>query len=515
MTTTGNVWPGLEELFAWLGEDNLSRNAQTQEVTAVEANAVHAAYSQWAAAQMEARTELKTLKKEIKTIRDELAKAQARTNRLLDESLLHTPASQGMASAVHKVKPRPPAVFDGSQDLEVVTRFLDEVVHYVRQGASACPSATLDNQLIDTVWRFLSVKIFRWFELEMSRHDIFTIPPANHDYGITWKTVKAAFRTQFVPVTAVSVVRKQWHALKFNKNEVLKFNRRALELIEILGGSLSITRNDPLWEEYLLKLPDMLSRDVTQQAQITRRISKEDLTLGDMMDVVVERTLPYLPAGTTGSGTGGTSYDGVATAGTGERHAPNPIHHDPMDLSNLEDMDLYTVDDEAAKRCFHCTGFGHLARQCPTPSSSVRPAEFRQKNSLQRDQGNSRRGRHYQQNGANRESQRESPAPRQPSQHQAPPRQPPKKNSAPARKPFGQKPFAAAGKLYMVGEDQRMYAVDDVTTGSGAYFGGSWADSEDDWESSKGPRVVELGDESDEEKNGVEEICEGAGKAKQ
>ena len=50
MATTGNVWPSLEELFAWLGEDNLSRDAQTQEVTAVGANAVHVAYSQWAAA---------------------------------------------------------------------------------------------------------------------------------------------------------------------------------------------------------------------------------------------------------------------------------------------------------------------------------------------------------------------------------------------------------------------------------------------------------------------------------
>jgi hypothetical protein len=509
MATTGNVWPSLEELFAWLGEDNLSRDAQTQEVTAVGANAVHVAYSQWAAAQVETRTELKTLKKEMKTMREELAKSQARTNRLFDDSLLRTPASQG-TSAVHKVRPRPPSVFDGSQDLEVVTRFLDEVVHYVRQGASACPSATLDNQLVDTVWRFLSVKIFRWFELEMSRHDIFTIPPANNDYGITWKTVKAAFVAQFVPVTAVSVVRKQWHALKFNKNEVLKFNRRALELIEILGGSLKITRNDPLWEEYLLKLPEMLAKDVTQQAQITHRISKEDLTLGDMMEVVVERTLPYLPAGTTGSGTVGSSHGGVATAGTGERQATTPVHHDPMDLSNLEDTDLYVVDEEGAKRCFHCTGFGHLARQCPTPNSSARPAQFRQKNGLQRDEGNSQRDSHYQQNGGNREVRREPSAPRQPARYQPPPRQPQKKNAAPARKPF-----AAAGKLYMLGEDQRMHAVDDPTMGSGAYFGGSWADSEDDWESSKGPRVVELGDESDEEKDGAEEICEGAGKAKQ
>jgi hypothetical protein len=151
MTTTGKVWPGLEELFAWLGDDNLSCDAQIQKVTAVEANAVHTAYSQWTAAQLEACTELKTLKKEIKTIRDELAKAQARTNRLLDKSVLSTPAIHGMASAVHKVKPRPPSIFDRSLDLKVVTRVLDEDIHYVRQGPSACPSATLDNQLIDTV----------------------------------------------------------------------------------------------------------------------------------------------------------------------------------------------------------------------------------------------------------------------------------------------------------------------------------------------------------------------------
>jgi hypothetical protein len=67
----------------------------------------------------------------------------------------------------------------------------------------------------------------------------------------------------------------------------------------------------------------------------------------------------------------------------------------------------------------------------------------------------------------------------------------------------------------MVGEDQRMYAVDNVLRASGAYFGGSWADSEDDWESSKGSRVVQLGDKSDEEKDNVEEVCEGVERAKQ
>jgi hypothetical protein len=229
-----------------------------------------------------------------------------------------------------------------------------------------------------------------------------------------------------------------------------------------------------------------------------------------MIEVVVEHTLPYHPAGTTCSGTVGTSYDGGATAGTGECHAPNPGHHDPMDLSNLDNTDLYTVDNKAVKRCFHCTGFSHLLHQCPTPNSSTRTAQFRQKNELQRDEGNSEYGGRYQQNGGNQKLRRESSAPPQPVRNQPPPRQPQRKNPAPTRKPF-----AATGKLYMVGDDQRMIAVDEPMTGSGAYFGGSWADSEDDWEAFKGPRVVELGDQSDKEKDSAEDICEGAGKAKQ
>jgi hypothetical protein len=76
MTTTGNIWPGLEELFAWLGEDNLSRDTQTHEVMVVEANTVHTAYFQWATAQVETSMELKTLKKEMKMMREELANSQ-------------------------------------------------------------------------------------------------------------------------------------------------------------------------------------------------------------------------------------------------------------------------------------------------------------------------------------------------------------------------------------------------------------------------------------------------------
>jgi len=55
---------------------------------------------------------------------------------------------------IQNIKPFEPKWYEGSQDLEVVTRHVDEVEHYVRQGASMCPKASSDNQNIDTFWRF-------------------------------------------------------------------------------------------------------------------------------------------------------------------------------------------------------------------------------------------------------------------------------------------------------------------------------------------------------------------------
>jgi len=100
---------------------------------------------------------------------------------------------------------------------------------------------------------------------------------------------------------------------------------------------------------------------------MTRRISKADLTLGDVMEVVTERTLPYLPAGTTGSRVLGSSPD--------EGSATTPVHQDPMDLSNLEETELNTIDRSV--KCYRCLGFGHVARQCGTPISTDRSAKFR------------------------------------------------------------------------------------------------------------------------------------------
>ena len=100
---------------------------------------------------------------------------------------------------VQKVRPLEPKRFDGVQDLEIVTRFLYEVEHYVFQGGAVCAKASKDNQHIDTAWRFLSMRAFQWFENAMTKLGVCSIPPDNYEYGITLEQVREAFKKQYVP----------------------------------------------------------------------------------------------------------------------------------------------------------------------------------------------------------------------------------------------------------------------------------------------------------------------------
>jgi len=75
---------------------------------------------------------------------------------------------------------------------------------------------------------------------------------------------------------------------------MLKFNRWALELITILGASLTITWDNPLWEEYLQKLPEATTNHVSQQTHLMNVLMNKQLTLLGMMDIVAERAMPLL-----------------------------------------------------------------------------------------------------------------------------------------------------------------------------------------------------------------------------
>jgi len=214
---------------------------------------------------------------------------------------------------------------------------------------------------------------------------------------------------------------------------------------------------------------------------LMRRVHKIELTLSDMMDIMAERTLPYLLPKPL-SDTPRVASTPMVTTSTAD-------YGDPMDLSNMEEPELYTVD-EASKRCFWCLGFGHIAKQCPTPSSSIRPAQFRQRQ--QNGSHSQPDGSHSQADGSysrrdegclHREGhwqwRRELP-----SQCPPAPRQPMQRSPTSRRQDLSltQKGLGKAGKLYMVGEDQHVYAVDNLEAGSGTYFEGSW-DDEDEWES--------------------------------
>ena len=92
--------------------------------------------------------------------------------------------------------------------------------------------------------------------------------------------------------------------------------------------------------------------------------------LSDMMNIMAQRTPPYLPP-TMLSDTPRVVSTPTVTTSTAD-------YGNPMDLCNMEDPELYTVD-EVSKWCFRCLVFGQIVKQCPTPSSSVRPAQFRQR----------------------------------------------------------------------------------------------------------------------------------------
>jgi len=411
-TATPPIWPTPTELLAWFGEVNISRDPQDgTTVTAVDANAVVHGYSQWYSSHEQAskrivelekeikgadvdrsvisslKSKIKQLEKEVKAVRtaeefknaDQLAvkldKAQEKTrvwkeryDKLFDvtESLRDTVSTAGNgpthSTYIDKIEPHEPTRFDGSQNLEVVTQFLKDVEHYVRQGGSMSPKATLDNQHIDTIWRFLTTKIFGWFENEMKRRGVNMIPPADHDYGITWAVVRTAFKKQFVPEVASSVVRNEWHTLKFNKSQVLKFNRRALDLVEVLGGSLTITCENPLWDEYVRKLPEPVANDISQQARLMFRLNNVLLTLSDMMDIVADRTLPF-----------------ATTPATEVVQTTTPVY-DPMDLSNIGN-EVNAIDGSV--QYHRCGRMGHIVRQCGTPSNPNRAAQFRSRQEIQ------------------------------------------------------------------------------------------------------------------------------------
>jgi len=140
MSNTPKFWPGPGELHEWIGEVNPSHD-ENSVVIAVSAEAVVNAYAHWYESNQEASVEMAVWKRccdHLLVISEQATKLHAGT---LSQNLI-----------IQKIKPHELKRFDGSQDMEVVTQYLEDVQHFVRQGGAVCQGASEDNQMSRT-WR--------------------------------------------------------------------------------------------------------------------------------------------------------------------------------------------------------------------------------------------------------------------------------------------------------------------------------------------------------------------------
>jgi len=132
MSNTPKLWPEPAELLEWIGEANLSRDENVV-VIAVSAEVVLNAYAQWYDSHREASVKIA----DVVALGHRLCKAEEETA-VWKQSCDHlftiseqTAKLQDRARSqnliVQKIKPHEPKRFDGSQDLEVVAQFLEDV----------------------------------------------------------------------------------------------------------------------------------------------------------------------------------------------------------------------------------------------------------------------------------------------------------------------------------------------------------------------------------------------------
>jgi len=165
MSNTPKFWPGPGELLEWIGEANLSRDENSL-VIAVSSEAVLNADAQWYKSHWETSVEMAVWKwrcDHLLVISEQPTKLHAGT---LSQNLI-----------VQKIKLHEQKRFDGSQEMEVVAQYLEDVQHFVQQGGAVCQGASEDNQKFDTFWRFLTAKVFHWFENSMKKQGVDAIPP--------------------------------------------------------------------------------------------------------------------------------------------------------------------------------------------------------------------------------------------------------------------------------------------------------------------------------------------------
>jgi len=132
MSNTLKLWPKLGKILKWIGEANLSHD-ENSVVIAVSAEAVLNTYTQWYDSHQEASVkivDLAGLKHRLRKSEEEMAVWKQCCDHLFPISKQTAKLQDGVPSKnliVQKIKLHEPKRFDGSQDLEVVAQFLEDV----------------------------------------------------------------------------------------------------------------------------------------------------------------------------------------------------------------------------------------------------------------------------------------------------------------------------------------------------------------------------------------------------
>jgi hypothetical protein len=278
-----------------------------------------------------------------------------------------------------------PTIFTGAKDFETVATFLGQVEHFVEQGGGAFPEQlmdangqsyelSLDDKLIDTLWRYVNKEVLDWFKRVTN---IARLPPPNqaYTYKMSWDQMCGLFRNYYVPKIAKSVVRTQWRELKFTRNDMTGFNKRAYELIKLLGGNLEIDRESDsgLFEDYWLKLPDVAKNEIAQLERMWGAVNKT-VTLGDAMNLTNERYLRMGSSGSTYLSTASAESTSAYAAPQAQAPLAQPV---PVTAAQPyygpEPMDLNAIDG----KCFRCGKYGHKASECEVPDFRERSHNWR------------------------------------------------------------------------------------------------------------------------------------------
>jgi len=204
--------------------------------------------------------------------------------------------------------------------------------------------------------------------------------------------------------------------------------------------------------------------------------SQKQMTLSGMMDIVAVRTLPFM------------SMPSSSVTQAQSPVGPSTAHGDPMDLSNIKNNELNAVVDGKIQ-CHRCLGFGHIVRQCGSPATDNRTAQFK-------PQGGREGGRE----GLQKHHPHHQPPPTQQSPYRQSSHQPP---------PIQQPPYRT-NQPNLRAPVKRVNNVDDPEARSGVYFDGGWSEDGTPDENGGLTDLLDLGG-SDWDKTSKLEQSEGKG----